>query len=81
MTDNSATCELYEWDESSKCNLYTWALDKKEGAKYYLHVLKHGKMFELLDSDEDISGNGKKSCVSYDSFFKVLSASKEVFDV
>ena len=83
LTDNQDSGELYKYEKECDCQLYTFPFNEKEGAKYFLYVLKHGKFFKLLSSDDpDVlqSGNNK-SCISYDSYFKVLRVSKSVLQV
>ena len=53
--------------------------------KYSLHILKQGKMFCLLSSEEKLVNDDnqalKKSCLSFDTYFKIVHANSAVFEV
>ena len=49
LTDNQEAGELYKYEKECDCQLYTFPFNEKEGAKYFLYVLKHGKFcLELI---------------------------------
>lgn len=65
--------------------VYTFPLTESEGATYTLTCLKQGVMYKILSSSEELPNSdpkqSKKSCLSYDTYFKVLRANAAVFHV
>ena len=52
MTDDQEGGELFKHEPEIDCLLNNFSHIEKQGAKYYLQVIKHGKMFSLLSSDD-----------------------------
>ena len=83
MTDSGASSLDYK--EINSCKLFTFPLTESKNAIYQLHALKHGEIYLLLDSTEKLPSkepnSSIKSCLAFDSYFKVLRANSAVFKV
>ena len=83
LTDEGSSC--LEYKEVNGCQLFTFPLTETKGTKYTLSALKQGSIHTLLTSDEKLPDTDTKelkaSCLSFDTYFKVLRANKAVFEV
>lgn len=52
LTDDQKAGELYQYQAECNTILYNYQIEERPNATYYLHVLKHGKMFPLLSSND-----------------------------
>lgn len=83
LTDEGSSC--LEYKEVNGCQLFTFPLTETKGTKYTLSALKQGSIHTLLTSDEKLPDTDTKelkaSCLSFDTYFKVLRTNKAVFEV
>lgn len=83
LTDDCSQIDEFKEVEQSK--VYNFPLTENANATYTLSCLKLGVMYRMLTSNEELpntdANQNKKSCLAYDTYFKVLKANSAVFIV